>query len=86
VFRQRPQESELNKVLPWLAAEKPELFNAYQQTQGGEKVERAMQTLTGLGYVASFIGREPGKGLFVGLYSIAASKPLTFEEFWQVPA
>ncbi len=34
VMRHRPHEPELNKVLPWLAAEKPETFNDYQQTQG----------------------------------------------------
>jgi hypothetical protein len=45
-----------------------------------------MQVMMGTGYVASFIGREPGKAMFVGLYSIASSKPLTYEEFWQVPA
>lgn len=85
VLRHRPNEPELNKVLPWLAAEKPEIFNAYQQTQG-ERVERAMQALSGTGYVASFIGREPGRALFVGLYSIGGTKPLSREEFWQVPA
>jgi len=82
VFRHRPSEPELNKVLPWLAAEKPDVFNAYQQTQK-EKVEKAMLSA---GYVASFIGHEPGKALFVGLYSIGVSKPLSRDEFWQVPA
>ena len=85
VLRHRPHEPELNKVLPWLAAERPDVFNAYQQTQG-EKLERVMEAMKGAGYVASFIGREPGKALFVGLYTIAASKPLTYEEFWKVPA
>lgn len=85
VLRHRPNAPELNKVLPWLAAERPDLFNAYQQTQG-ERVERAMQAMTGTGYVASFIGREPGKALFVGLYSIGGAKPLSREEFWHVPA
>ena len=84
VLRHRPNEPELNKILPWLAAEKPDVFNAYQQTQG-ERVERAMQAMKGIGYVASFLGREPGKALFVGLYSIGESKPLSREEFWQVP-
>jgi hypothetical protein len=74
VLRHRPREPELSKVFPWLAAEKPDVFNAYQQTQG-EKLERAMQAMTGTGYVASFIGQGSGKALFVGLYSIAASKP-----------
>ena len=84
VLRHRPNEPELNKVLPWLAAEEPDVFNAYQQTQG-ERVERAIQAMTGIGYIASFIGREPGKALFVGLYSIGESRPLSREEFWQVP-
>jgi hypothetical protein len=82
VLRHRPHERQLNKVLPWLAAEKPDVFNAYQQTQG-EKVENAMK---GAGYVASFLGREPGKALFVGLYSIGTSRPLTREEYWKIPA
>src|SRR5450759_4019623 len=82
VLRHRPFEPELNKVLPWLAAEKPDVFNAYQQTQG-DRVEKAM---LGASYIASFIGREAGKALFVGLYTIGASKPLSFEEFWRLPA
>lgn len=82
VMRHRPTEPALNKILPWLAGEKPEVFNAYQQTQG-QTVETAM---TRAGYVASFIGHEPGKALFIGLYSINGSKPLTHEKFWQVPA
>ncbi len=28
VMRHRPHEGELNRVLPWLAAERPEVFNA----------------------------------------------------------
>lgn len=82
VLRHRPSEPKLNKVLPRLAADRPDVFNAYQQTQG-EKVEKAM---LGSSYVASFIGHKPGKALFVGLYSIGASKPLTREEFWNIPA
>ena len=82
VLRHRPWEPQLNKVLPWLAAERPDVFNAYQQTQG-ERVERAM---TRAGYVAAFIGLEPGKALFVGLYSVKGSKPITRKQFWQIPA
>jgi hypothetical protein len=81
VLRHRPRETQLHKVLPWLAAEKPDLFNAYQQSQS-EKVERAM---TRAKYVSSFIGREPGKALFVGLYSIKGSKPVTRQQFWKIP-
>ena len=82
VLRHRPSESRLNKVLPWLAAERPELFNAYQQTQG-EQLEKAM---LGASYVASFIGHEPSKALFIGLYSIGASKRLSRQEYWKIPS
>jgi len=82
VFRHRPPEPKLYRALPRLAAERPEVFNAYQQTHGA-RVEKAM---TGADYVASFIGHEPGKALFVGLYSIGPSTPLTLSEYWQVPA
>ena len=85
VLRHRPHETELNKVLPWLAAEKSDVFNAYQQTQG-EKLEKVMASMIGSGYVASFIGHEPGKALFIGMYSIGKTKPLTFKQYWQVPA
>lgn len=85
VMRHRPHEPELRKVLPWLAAERPDLFNAYQQTQR-ERRERMMQGLAGMGFVASFIGHEPGKALFIGLYAIVKSKPLTYKQFWAVPA
>jgi len=82
VLRHRPQQPKLNKALPWLAAEKPDVFNAYQQTQR-PKVEKAM---TRAGYVASFIGREPGKALFVGLYVNEGWKPLTSRQFGRIPA
>ena len=82
VLRHRPLESELNKVLPWLAAESPDVFNAYQQTQT-KQVEQAMKRAT---YVAAFIGHEPTKALFVGLYSVKGWKPITPKEYWQIPA
>jgi hypothetical protein len=85
VLRHRPIEPKLRKILPWLAAEKHELFNAYQQTQT-KRVEQSMEKLKGVGYIASFIGLEPGKATFVGLYSIANSKPLTHEEYRKMPA
>lgn len=85
VVRHRPHETELNKVLPWLAAERPEVFNAYQQTQG-EILEKALRRLSGSGYLASFIGHEPGKALFVGLYEIGKTRPLSYSAYWNVPA
>jgi hypothetical protein len=81
VFRHRPNEPELNKVFPLLAADRPDLFNAYQQTHGA-KVEKAM---TKARYVASFIAHGGGKVLFVGLYKIGKTKPLTHAQYWRVP-
>ena len=85
VLRHRPYETQLNKVLPWLAATKPDLFNAFQQAQG-EKLEKAMHRMENTGYIASFIGREAGKALFVGLYAIKGSKTLSYDEFWSIQA
>ncbi len=82
VFRHTPIEPELNKVLPWLASERPDLFNAYQQTQT-EKVENAMKKAK---YVASFIAQESDTALFVGLYAVGGWRPLSHEQFWRVPA
>lgn len=81
VLRHRPSEPDFNKTLPLLAADKPDLFNAYQQTQG-EKLERAMTTAK---YVASFIAHGAGKALFVGLYKIGKSKPISLAQYWQMP-
>jgi hypothetical protein len=83
ILRHRPWESELNRVLPWLAAEKPDVFNAYQQTQGDKKVEQAVLRAE---YIASFIGREPGRALFVGLYLNKGSRQITRKQFWKIPA
>ncbi len=82
VLRHRPKESKLNKALPWLAAERPELFNAYQQTQK-DKVERVMQKVK---YVASFIGRQPGRALFIGLYAVNGWDTMTYQECLQHPS
>jgi hypothetical protein len=81
VLRHRPTETNLRKVLPWLAAERPATFNAYQQGQGA-RVEKAMQ---GAQYVASFIGHEPKKALFVGLYKMAGFVPERRSVFIEKP-
>lgn len=66
VLRHVPRERELRKVLPWLAVERPAVYNAYQQTQS-PKAEKQMQRAK---HVASFIGYGPAKALFVGLYEM----------------
>lgn len=84
VMRHRPQEPGLNKVFPWLAAEKPLLFNAYQQSHS-TKVQNALEKLCGEGFLASFIGMIPSEAVFVGLYEIAGAKPVSFEDYWRMP-
>lgn len=88
VLRHTPWERGLKKVILWLAAEHPDIFNAYQQTQN-EAVEAEMLRAK---YVASFIGLEKRKGnaehtaVFIGLYKVGDHRPLTYTQFWRVPA
>ncbi|MCB0026743.1 MAG: GIY-YIG nuclease family protein [Anaerolineales bacterium] len=82
VLRHRPKEPELRKILPRLAAERPDVFNAYQQTQS-KPLQNAMSRMIGKGYVASCIGHEPGKAVYVGLYEIGEATPLTYQQYWQ---
>jgi hypothetical protein len=65
--------------LPWLVDENHEIFNVYQQTQG-KIVEKAMLRAK---FVASFIGHEAGKAVFVGLYKVNDHKPLSFDQYWK---
>lgn len=81
VFRHRPTEPELRKKLPWLAINRPELFNAYQQTQGRINTENSLKRLVGKGYVASFIGHKSGQAIFVALYKITSSKSLSPKDY-----
>ncbi len=45
VMRHRPSEPRLRKVLPWLAADKPELFNAYQRIQNHDAEKALIKAL-----------------------------------------
>lgn len=72
----------LANLLPMWALESPELYNAYQQTQGA-RVEASM---TDAKYVASFIGIEPLEALFVGLYKVLGHRSLRQHELWSLPA
>jgi hypothetical protein len=84
VLRHTPSErdGDLKEVLPWLAAEHPVTFNAYQSTQN-VRVEAHMLKAK---YVASFIGLEKNAAVFVGLYKVGDHRPLTYEQFWAEPA
>ncbi|WP_243288771.1 GIY-YIG nuclease family protein [Geothrix terrae] len=81
VLRHRPKEPRLHRALPLMAADRPDLYNAYQQTQTPQ-VQAAMLKAP---YVASFVGHSAGKAFFVGLYRNAGSLPLTFKQYWELP-
>ena len=73
VMRHRPLEPQVRKELMWLAAENPDVYNAYQRCQT-PRVEKQMEQAT---HVASFIGHEPGHALFVGLYENGTPKKVS---------
>jgi hypothetical protein len=72
----------LRKEFLLIAQTDHDLYNAYQQTQN-PRVEKAM---LGAKFVASFIGHEAGKALFIGLYEITGHKQMSFKQFWSVPS
>jgi hypothetical protein len=82
LLRHTPKESRLRKVLPWLAAGEPAVFNAYQQNQS-EDVEKRMKRAT---YVASFIGHDPASALFIGLYERHGQELMTANQIRSMPS
>jgi hypothetical protein len=78
MLRHTPRERELKRFIKQLAGEKPELFNAFQQSQGSVVEEQVKKAA----YVASFIDHESNKALFVGIYSVQGWVPLSLEQFW----
>ena len=66
-----------------MAAERPDTFNAYQQSQQNSKVEGAFKKAS---YISSLIGHESGKALFVGLFRRGDWRQMGCEEYWNVPA
>jgi GIY-YIG catalytic domain len=80
VMRHVPQERKLRSMLPWLAAKRPTVFNAYQQCQRST-VGRGMMKAD---FIASFIGMEPKKAVFAGLYRRGDSRPVTDQQYWAI--
>ncbi len=81
-MRHSPKEPKFRRVLPLLAAERPDLYNAHQQTQA----PREEKMLKRAGFLASFIGHEPGKALFIGLYRVDSWRNLKPSQFRVIPA
>ena len=81
IVRHAPIEKSLNRVLPWLVIERPDLWLAYQRIQW-ETLEKAM---TKGRYIASFIGQEPIVATFAGLYEIGEWEALDLEGYRAFP-
>ena len=79
VARHVPSAPKLQKALPWLAAEKHEIYNAYQRAQKpGATVFRNAD------YLVSCIGHPKG-ALFIGIYKVAGHRAMSFGEYWEMP-
>ena len=77
VVRHRPKEPTLRRILPWLAAERHDLFNLYQSVQSGT----AGRSMAKTPFLAVFIGLAPAQATFAGIYRVSGSRPLTAATF-----
>jgi hypothetical protein len=82
VMRHSPQRPSFARIAPWLITERPDVFNAYQQTQY-PKVEKQLLRAD---YLASFYGHEAGKAVFVGIYKMAGSNVLPMAKLKKIRA
>jgi len=81
VARHTPKERALRRVMPWMVAERPELFAVFQALQA-EPFEKAMTRAT---YMASFLENGPKSAIFAGLYRIDGHRRVTHQEYWAIP-
>lgn len=82
VIRHTHPSLKLRRALPFLAAEQPETFNAYQQIHS----PRVEKQLSKAKHLVSLIGDQAGRGLYVGIYEIQGSRQTTYAERLQIPA
>jgi hypothetical protein len=82
MMRHRPDAPSVRRILPWLAAERPEVYNAYQQIQG----PRAEKALARAAYAVSFIAQGSDKALFVGMYRQLGSRLISERNLLAIPA
>lgn len=80
IMRHRPFEPELRRVFAWVAADRPDLFREYQAVQ----YPRAEKAMSRAEFIASFIGLDPARAVFVALYEVGRATTLTRDEFWAI--
>lgn len=81
VVRHRPREPGFHRALPWLVADRPDLFELYQAIQG----DLATRTIRRATYLAAFIGLKPGTATFAGLFKVRGAAPISGVEFLALP-
>jgi hypothetical protein len=77
VMRHRPTEKPLRHALRAFALDRPDVFNAYQRCHG-DKVEASLSKAE---HLVSFIGHEPGRALFVGVYKMNGWEAMSAAEW-----
>lgn len=81
VVRHVPREKKLKRALPWIVAERPDLWLAWQCIQW-ESLEKAMQRGK---YIASFVGLESASATLAGFYEIGKSQTLDYNGYQNFP-
>ncbi|SFL30140.1 GIY-YIG nuclease family protein [Lysobacter sp. cf310] len=81
VMRHRPTERALREALPTMAAERHPVYNAYQ-CQHSARTENALSKAS---HLASFIGHEAGKAMFVGVYEVAGWTRIDRAQYERIP-
>lgn len=77
----RNSTADLGAAVFTVADERPDLFRAYQHTQG----DRVKAAMTRASIVASFIGHSPKVAVFVQMYEVAGYRPMTQAEYQSLP-
>lgn len=80
IARHRPEPA-LEPRFPWIASERPELFDYYQATQSPQREAMLLKR----DYLASFIGLKDGTTIFVGLYRKIGHRPISRDLFQADP-
>jgi hypothetical protein len=78
VMRHTPPEKALRAALASWAAERPQMFNAYQCSH----LPRQEKMLARAKRLVSCVGHKPGQTLFVGVYEVKGYRPISDDEYW----
>lgn len=81
VMRHRPREPELRRVFAWIAAERPELYDAFQCSHGDATTRMLLKAR----WLLSCVGQSAGAATFVGLYRITGHSTMSKAAYWRMP-